>query len=295
MDSGYVVVMPGCSSNCIFCAIAKQSFDEPKEVKNRLSKEFARIREEGKEKLVISGSDPLDLTNITKIVSMAKEAGFNCIQIATHGMPLSDKKLSKRIAAAGPVQFTIPLYGGKAVTHDAVTQVKGSLYKTLKGILNIGELNRQVMLSSLILQQNKDDLINLVKLIERLPVKNLSINMTYMSSNNADEFYVPQKDLPGVLNPLVDYILRQRKRMWFQEFPYCVFYPFSKTMFKSGLVEHKTMAYEHIGEKKTPEELPWFKEKCYAKICDECKVKPFCDGFFKADIQRFGTGDLRPL
>ena len=84
--------------------------------------------------LILTGSEITLHRDLPDWVRAARSAGFEKVRIQTHGMRLSDESYCTELIDAGVNEFFISVAGANAPTHDAITTVRGSFDKTLRGL-----------------------------------------------------------------------------------------------------------------------------------------------------------------
>lgn len=300
-QTGYIILLSECSNQCVFCAVEKIRENpvtlQTQELQHR--QKLSQMRAQGFTRLIISGSDPIEYPGIVNLLRIAKESGFDAIGVATHGKQLSKLEFARFLIDAGADYFTIALYGSLPEIHDSVTKVAGSFKQTVEGIRNVKSLKKEVYISMMPVRQNRNDLIGIAKLAKELGVTSVSCNMTYLttSATNAkepSEFYIPTKDLPRYMSPLYEYLLKTNSQMSFLEFPYCLFETIEpEIIINSQMIMHSQTKYTFLKDQKSG--TAPHRDKVKTDICRECRANERCDGFFRLDIERYGTGDLKPI
>ena len=296
---GAVILNPSCSNNCIFCTAGGHKAEESDIKKQEINvvRNLIHFKTIGIKKIEISGSDPIEYTKIISLVSYIKKKGFEFIQLSTHGKKLSDKLFLKKIISAGVDKFRIPIYGSNSKIHDSVTRCKSSFNQTIEGIENI--VNKypdiQLQISCLILKQNKDDLINIVDLMNHYGINDFYLSIPCIP-NNDYSYYIPFKELGKYVRKVYDYASKINFNIKFMEIPYCIFGFFDKRINNFSEPPHLGKYCQPPKEFRTnKKDWPSYRLKKKVDICNNCKCKDFCDGFFINDIDKFGIGNLKPI
>jgi MoaA/NifB/PqqE/SkfB family radical SAM enzyme len=84
--------------------------------------------------LILTGSEITLRRDLPDLARQAREAGFEHVRIQTHGMHLGRPAYSRSLVEAGVDEFFVSVAGCDAATHDAITTVRGSFDKTLRGL-----------------------------------------------------------------------------------------------------------------------------------------------------------------
>ena len=129
-----------CNLKCVHCMI-EGTMDRLDAVPDA---EFERICADQAETgrwagLILTGSEITLRRDLPQIAAKARAAGFEHVQIQTHGMHLGRRDYAERLVEAGIDEFFVSVAGSDAETHDAITQVPGSWDKMMKGL---GHLDR---------------------------------------------------------------------------------------------------------------------------------------------------------
>lgn len=117
-----------CNLRCIHCLRLTGEKKElsTAEVKNIIG----QLSAEGCLYLTLTGAEPFLRKDILEIAGFAREKGF-ALRFLSNGTFI-DKKILARLKGLN-CELRISLYGNTARTHDAITGVKGSFDKTIKG------------------------------------------------------------------------------------------------------------------------------------------------------------------
>lgn len=84
--------------------------------------------------LILTGSEITLRRDLPDLARQARAAGFSHVRIQTHGMHLGREAYSAALVEAGVDEFFVSVAGCDAATHDAITTVRGSFEKTLRGL-----------------------------------------------------------------------------------------------------------------------------------------------------------------
>ncbi|MHA2011670.1 MAG: radical SAM protein [Candidatus Helarchaeota archaeon] len=294
-----IILNPSCSNNCVFCTAgghkAKESDIRKQEI--NVAKNLIDFKKKQIKKIEISGSDPIEYKKLIPLVVYIKKLGFEFVQLSTHGKKLSDKKFLEKLILAGIDRFRIPIYGSDSKIHDSVTRCKGSFNETMTGIENIVKEypNIELQISCLIVKQNKNDLINIVNLIKQYGINDFYFSIPCVP-NNDYSYYIPFKNLGKYVRKIYNYCIKKNININFMEIPYCVFGFFDDRINNfskpPSLGKYCQPPKEFRSLKK---DWPTYRVKKKLNICNRCKYKDFCDGFFINDIDKFGIGNLKPI
>jgi len=300
---GGIILNAGCTNLCIFCGISgrKRGILSPIPMKEQLImayKNLIDLKERGIKKVIISGGDPLEYDKIIDLINYIKENGFDFVQMATNGVKFADKSFIDKFVLSKIDKLRIPLYGSKPKIHDSITQTKGSFISAFNGIKGLRKKGPhiQIEINCLIMQQNKNDLLNIVDLAKKeLKVEQLNFSVPCIS-NFDYSYYVPFKDLTKYVKEVKEYGVKENYDISFTEIPYCVFGEIDKNIHNDCLPPDLGKHCQPPKNVRTEiKDLPSYRLKKKTDICKKCIAFDSCGGFFVNDIDKFGTGKLKPF
>lgn len=297
-NTGGIIINPYCDYDCLFCnGREKASKEEIKEQERKIYKNLESFKKEEIERISISGADPIEYNHISELVNYIKK-DFKTVRISTHGEKLKNKELADKLIEAGLDELRIPIYGSKPSIHDSVTGKEGSFKNTLDGIKYLKKQTNDIefKITTLIVKNNKNDLINIIDLLDSLNIKSHTFSVPAIADGNYS-FYIPFKDLSPYVKKIYKYQDQVDTEIDFIEIPYCVFETIDLKIIKNktappNLGKHNQPPKQH---KTDIPDLPAYRLKKKIKMCSNCKASKNCDGFFVNDIDKFGAGDLKPI
>lgn len=297
---GGIVITAGCINDCPFCDLPKKFRPTKTELRKQevgIYKDLLRFKKKGYDKIDISGSDPIEYDKIIPLINYMKNIGFNEIHLSTHGRKLKDKEFVKKIVDAGLDIIRIPLYGSNAKIHNSIMQSENSFHDTITAIKNIRQIAPSLKLdiNTLVMQENKEDLLNILKLALGFEPREFSISIMYLKDAKNYPHYVPIKELSKYVDKVYNYIIENNLNIIFFDMPYCVFGNYDKRIIMPRPPD--LGKYNQPGNifKSHIKNLPTYRLKTKVNICKECILSDKCDGFLTNDIQKFGIGQLKPI
>ncbi len=293
-----IILSPSCGNSCLFCGSPRsKSKEEIKEEEINALKNVIDFRKQGLKGIEISGCDPIEYGKIAKLIRIIKENNFEHIMLSTHGRRLADRSFANEMIKSGVTKLRIPVYGSNSTIHDSITRASGSFEETLKGIQYILENSSiKIRISCLIVQQNKEDLVNIIDLVNSLGIKDFTFSIPCIPSDEYVSHYIPIKDLGVFIKEVEQHAAKINFPLIFIEIPFCVFGE-SKSRIDNKCGPPNLGKYcQPTGRYKTHiKDMPSYRLKKKVSICDHCKASGICDGFFVKDIDKFGIGDLKPV
>ncbi len=298
--SGGIVIGAGCVNRCSFCDFLPNYRPlgiNLKKEEVRILKDLLSFRKKGYSDLDISGSDPIEYTKIVPLVRYIRKLGFVNIRLSTHGRRLADKNFAREIIKAGVNIFRIPVYGSNAKIHDSITQAEGSFNETIEGIRNIRDISPLIRLdlNTLVMQQNKDDLFNILNLALGFNPLEFGISVMYVKYDKNYSDYVPIKDLGDYVGKIFRHVSQNNLNAVFFDIPYCVFGVYDERIIMPQPPDLGKYNQPREMFKSNIKDLPSYRIKTKADICKKCRLAGKCDGFLVNDIKKFGTGNLKPI
>ncbi len=297
---GGVVIGAGCINKCLFCDFPfgyRPTEEQTRKEEIGIYKDLISYRKRGYTRLDISGSDPIEYSKIIPLVRYIRRIGFLHVLLSTHGRQLNDKNFASALIDAGIGTFRIPIYGSNAEIHESIMRERGSFDDIIEGIRNIKAINPSVnlILNTLVMEQNKDDLLNILKLAFKFEPYEFGVSVMYVKSEEQYSSYVPLKNLRKYVIPVRDYAVKNNLNVHFYDMPYCIFGSYSEMVNMPkppDLGQHNQPKGDF---KSNIKNLPTYRLKTKAKICECCTLSRQCDGFLINDIKKFGTGNLKPV
>ncbi|RMG04148.1 MAG: radical SAM protein, partial [Nitrospirae bacterium] len=154
--SGSIELTKRCNLRCVHCYNGSLRYNTKDELSTEEWKEILeQITGAGCLFLLITGGEPLIRPDFSEIYTHAKKLGL-IVTIFTNGT-LITKEHIELFREFPPSLIDITLYGAREETYEAITGIKGSYRKCLKGIEDIMDANLHLKLKTVILRENQDE------------------------------------------------------------------------------------------------------------------------------------------
>jgi radical SAM protein with 4Fe4S-binding SPASM domain len=154
-----------CNHLCTFC------YNSPTGAKEMTTPEIfealRKVSEFGVLYLTLTGGEPLCHRDFYEIAAETRRLGM-ALRLYSNGYLMADPEVARKIAAFHPVEVEISVHGSRAELHEALTRIKGSFEKTMRGIRNLTGLGVKVHLKCAITRLNQDDLFPIRDLADEL-------------------------------------------------------------------------------------------------------------------------------
>jgi radical SAM protein with 4Fe4S-binding SPASM domain len=156
----HIEIISRCNERCIHCYIPhehKISYIDPCLFDDllRQCKDLQMIH------LTLSGGEPMLHPNFTDFLRKCREYDFSVNVLSN--LTLLNDEIIEEIRANPLLGIQVSLYSMDSNIHDEITQMKGSLEKTKKAILQLIENDIPLQISCPIMKQNKDSYADVIK------------------------------------------------------------------------------------------------------------------------------------
>ena len=152
-----------CNENCVHCYANYPVGSDRKELSLRIIKEtLIDLYKMKCMHITFTGGDPFMFPGFAELFEFARDLGFSC-DIFTNAIYLAEHHdVLRRIIKTHPQAFYISLYGADAQTHETITTVPGSFFKTVFSIQRIREANIPVVLNVMMLKSNAEKIEEII-------------------------------------------------------------------------------------------------------------------------------------
>jgi len=156
-----------CNNRCSWCYA-------PSEITSSKEKRFDDKKEDefidliyglNVKKVILIGGEPSIYPNLERVIRKISKKGIRDSMV-TNGRRLSDYDFVQRMGDAGLTSLTVSIEGSSPEVHDAITNVSGSFYQTLRGIDNSLKYGFPTCTETTMCNENEKDLENIVNLLE---------------------------------------------------------------------------------------------------------------------------------
>ncbi len=131
----WVRITRACNNSCLFC-LDRENQNGSIFSMAEIVLDLKRGLSEGIKRVVISGGDPTVHPELVKIISKAKDLGYQHVQIITNGRMLAYEKFAVDLKKAGLDEVTLSLHSHLEKDFEELTGVRGSYRQAMQGLLN---------------------------------------------------------------------------------------------------------------------------------------------------------------
>jgi MoaA/NifB/PqqE/SkfB family radical SAM enzyme len=184
-----------CNNRCVFCVQGNKREEHGARSLERIRHDLREGRRRGAIELVITGGEPTLQQHLLKVIRLARQLGYQRVQIQTNGRRFVYTEACQAAVAAGANEFSPALHGATAETHDRLTSAPGSHEQTLGAIRNLVGLGQRVVTNTVITSLNFEELPDLARLFVSLGVYQFQFAYVHIVGTAADNsaWLVPRK------------------------------------------------------------------------------------------------------
>lgn len=142
-----------------------------------------------------TGGEVLLYRDLLKLIDIAKDQGFDFIEVYTNGMLLTENKV--KAFAERNVHLAVSLHGTHAETHDVVTGLRGSFERTLAGLQRAKDNAVPVRIAGVAVAANQHDIIHLPTFANSLGFPEVRFDVVREVGSGSESTLMP--DDPEVL------------------------------------------------------------------------------------------------
>lgn len=154
-----------CNHLCTFCYNSPTGAREM--TTEQIFEVLRKVADMGVLYVTLTGGEAMCHKDFFKIGAEVRRLGM-ALRIYSNGYLLADKRMVRRVKELDPIEVEISIHGGRPETHDALTRIKGSFEKTVKGLENLKEAGVKLLLKCPITRLNQDELFEIKALGDRL-------------------------------------------------------------------------------------------------------------------------------
>lgn len=284
-----------CNNNCVFCVQAhnklkgNRSFEEIK--KDLID---SRKRCNG---VILTGGEVSIRKDFLDIVRLAKELGYEDIQIQTNGRMFCSLEFCKKTIEAGATQFSPALHGYCAAQHDYLTRDPGSFKQTVRGIQNMRSLGITILTNTVVVKSNYRDIPKIANLLVNLDVDQFQFAFVHPIGNAMKNYesVVPVMSLAApYIHKGIEIGMLSGKRVMAEAIPYCMMRGYEQYVAERMIPDTEIRGKKHqnvddYGEQRKSEGKAKFKQ------CKNCSDYDICEGPWKEYPEYFGDEEFKPI
>ena len=277
-----ILLTEQCNNYCLMCSQPPKNvddrwlLDEAKELVRLIPKHTAEV-------MCITGGEPtlfgegfLDLVRDFK-----NHLPHTALHILSNGRTFSNISFSQKYSAIKhpDVMVGIPIYSSDPARHDYVVQAKGAFDETIRGILNLKQLDQKVEIRVVVHKQTCDGLPELAEFIARNllfvdQVALMGLEMTGFTRANLDSLWIDPIEYKDKLSEAVQILRSYGVPVLVYNHPLCLVNPDVESVYVRSISD-------------------WKNE--FAPECAPCARKHECGGFFSSGIRHGYSQSINPF
>ena len=149
----FIELTDRCNERCIHCYAESSPERSGRLELHEIRKALKEARGLGNPAVQFTGGDPLIHPDIVEAVTAARGLGYERVEIYTNGLALNDAMLRQLLPPQPDFAFSV--YAHDAAVHDRITQVPGSLARTLAAVRRVLDAGLKVRIGIVLMPENR--------------------------------------------------------------------------------------------------------------------------------------------
>jgi MoaA/NifB/PqqE/SkfB family radical SAM enzyme len=285
-----------CNNRCLFCVQGRKREVLPFKSYSEISRAIKKSAHEGITKIVLTGGEPALHPDILKIIKLAKDSGFQNIQIQSNGRMFAYLSFCIKAIKAGANEFALSLHGHKSHLHDYLTDAPGSFDQTVQGIKNLKKLGQEAILNTVITEYNYRFLPDIARLLVGLNVGQYQlafIHITGQAEENKEKIVPRKKTIMPYVKKGLDIGIKAGGRVMTEAIPYCLMNGYENYIAEKVIPESKVHDIDFVIESFSDYRKNIGKVK--GPQCGRCKYFSICEGPWKEYPKLYGWSEFEPI
>lgn len=299
----HVFLNYACQAKCAFCYNPPLT---PELVRwtlplDRIAAELLNGRRDGYSGVTFSGGEVTLMSDLPKILLLARKAGYTSIGIISNGIRLADPAYFSSLLDAGLGFCCLSVHAADAALHDRIVAVPGAFAKALQAVERLRGAGLPFLLNFVLVKDNAGQAAAFVKRFASVrEVVEFQLYFPHYQGLMAD---APRGYGPSMTEAAAEFRAARAaaraagidEKVWYYNMPPCAAPDMidrlrnwereagARLVDPMGLVE---------GDFKPSLER---KDRVKPEPCSRCALEPRCLGCETAYVERYGADELRPL
>ena len=304
----------GCDNRCLFCATGRESRDDPGWMSVKaVGEALASGRARGATAVGFLGGEPTRYPELTRVIGLAREAGFARIAICTNGRRLGKGERLEELLEAGLTRVALSIHSHRRELEDEINQRPGAFDQKLQAISHLtrareaGRLPDGFALNTVLHAKNVAQLDSLVAFFKGRGVDDLRLNFIRPENQaEGNPGWVPSfaRTTPRLLALVVRNETDFGLALGFADIPWCR-YPWE-------VLSSAVLRGRYLGEMRDldtdvtlyrsddrggPRRFHWQAQrvgqlKCHLAVCERCSLRTRCEGVWRGYVDIHGDGEF---
>jgi radical SAM protein with 4Fe4S-binding SPASM domain len=191
LDTLWIETTSKCNLRCVHCYAEANQHDEWELGKEKIFEIIDEASELGFKKLQLTGGEPILRPDIGELVEYAASKDFGTIEVFTNGTLLTER-LVKLFLDLG-IHVAMSIYSHRRETHDGITQVLGSLSRSLNSLKLLLAYGVPLRCAIVAMKQNEMELQETSYFLSKLGVYNRPPDVIRPVGRGINPEYFPEK------------------------------------------------------------------------------------------------------
>lgn len=279
-----------CNNKCLFCLNQDKRFFSYKT--EDLKKQIKKSAENGCNRLIISGGEPLVYDNFFEIIKYAKWCGIPFYEIQTNGRILSYNEVVKEIKnICQNVNFLVSFHYHNAEMYKKYSQVDG-FEQVISGLKNLQKNNLDFTTNTVLFKNNIKYLDQILNILNGIGCQKSQFRFIDGTNVRSDflSFVPKMKEAVFEIKEVINKYPKVKK--YIHEIPYCLLGE-ELMPFISPVPNEQRENFNVKKEVLTSVDVVR-KQFNYPK-CEGCVYKDKCIGVRKIYLEFFGDEEINPI
>lgn len=270
-----------CNNRCTFCATGTRTqFDGNLQRQKEI---LLKYRRHGVRLLDIDGGEPTLHPNLFELVSFARQAGFEKVNVTTNGRMASYEAFARQLVDCGVTSLLFSIHGHTAQIHAQNVGVAEAFDQTLAGVRHVVRLaprGLELGANVTVTKSNFRYLPEMAQLVFDLGLRWYNIQFLTPFGRATRATSPDTQEAADVAMRVID---RFRDRMKFQviNLPFCFMPGYEEFLVGDLLKLERTMIFVNSDEVNLFEYLR--ERRTRKQVCEACPRAVFCGGFYELD------------
>lgn len=285
-----------CNNRCEFCVQGEKRSQHGPRPFEQARADLEEGRQHGASGIVITGGEPTIHATVLDVARLAREMGYETVQIQSNGRMFSHLPFCEEAIAAGANEFALALHGATAASHDRLTRAPGAFRQVVTGIRNLVRLDQRVLLNTVITSVNYRELPDVARLLVKLGVLQYQFAFVHIlgtAAKNAS-WLVPRKtDVMPFVKAGLDVGIRAGVRCMTEAIPFCFLSGYEA--YVAEQIIPRTLVFD---ADVTLEDYTAYRQtegKAKGPMCPPCIYFDRCEGPWVEYPTLFGWDELCPV
>jgi radical SAM protein with 4Fe4S-binding SPASM domain len=212
-----------CQNSCIHCYNEDRKLEELKT--EQWNAAIDKMWEIGIPHIVFTGGEPTLRKDLSELITKS-EANGQITGLITNGRQLSKPGYLKELVKVGLDHVQITVESHKPETHDKIVKDEGAWKETTEGLKMAIKEDVYVSTNTTIMQDNYSEILDTIKFLHELGVKNVSCNSLIRAGSGKDARGVTFEKLTVLLKEVREFAeSNDMNFVWYTPTPYCELNP----------------------------------------------------------------------